>query len=268
MKAAPLAALVLLGLVLAPASRAAAESDAIVTDRPDVCESSQTVGRWRFQAELGLDAETRERAGATRTDLGTALKLRFGLSEATELHLETAGLAMRRLATTGGDPPSATVGLADVDLGGKVHLLDQRGPVPSTALLAAVTLPIGAKALSDDRAWLLVPTLLVDWTWLAAWGTAINLGPTVALSRRGQAADRLRYALSISRSWAPLLTALGSYFECFGETDLAQGDTSLALDGGFTWQPRSDLQLDLTLRGRLIGDMPDLGGALGVSFKL
>lgn len=246
-----------------PAPGEAAEQDTIVTDRPDVAESSQTVGSRRLQLELGLDLETDKRNGRRQTDFRTPIKVRFGLLDRFELHLESDGIGYSSSSAANEDE----AGVADLDIGCKLHLRGQDGWLPSTGLLLAITLPVGADAVSPDDAFSLSPTLAADWDLAAEWSLAINVGPTVALSRRNDTDDSVRYALAVGRSWVPLMATLGSYLELFGETALDDGQTALAVDGGFTWRVRANLQLDLTARVGLTKSAPDAGGALGFSIK-
>ena len=86
----------------------------IVTDRPDVAESSQTVGRDRLQVETGASVEVDEApAGVSRSQLHTPTKLRFGIAERLELHIEASFFNMAWSSETQGS--EAGVGAIDVD---------------------------------------------------------------------------------------------------------------------------------------------------------
>ena len=65
----------------------------IVTDRPDVTESSQTVGKWRFQLELGTLAGTGKHGGTRETFLRTPIKVRFGIFDPLRSTWRALGLA-------------------------------------------------------------------------------------------------------------------------------------------------------------------------------
>src|SRR6185369_3944857 len=75
-------------LCLAAASLVhAQEADLISADRPGLADGSTTVRRGAFQVELGLE---RDDENESRT-LTTPLLLRYGLTEALELRVETSG---------------------------------------------------------------------------------------------------------------------------------------------------------------------------------
>lgn len=241
----------------------AALADEIVTDRPDVAESSETVGAGRVQVETAGDVESARRDGQRTTTWRTPTKLRLGLSQSFELHLETDGFAHDR---TGGADLAET-GMSDLDVGFKVHLLDGGGAWPSTGLLLALTLPIGSGAFTSDT-YTLLPTLAMDWELTRAWGLGINVGVTAPLDNRDEQSDTLRWAVAIGRSWAPLVDSLRTYIEAFGEHGFGGDFSSVAIDGGFAWLVTPLLQLDLTMRVGLTNDAPDVGGALGLSFKV
>jgi hypothetical protein len=241
----------------------AAADDTIVTDRPDVAESSETVGAWRVQVETAGDVETTHRDGRRLTGWRTPTKLRLGLGASFELHFETDGFAHDRQGGT----DLAETGMADLDVGFKIHLLAGDGAWPSLGLLAALTLPIGSGPFSSDT-YALSPTLALDWELSAAWGLGVNVGVTAALDNRDEQPDTLRWAVAIGRSWAPLLRSLRTYVEIFGEQGVGGDLNAIAVDGGFAWLVTPLLQLDLTMRVGLTNDAPDVGGALGLSFKV
>lgn len=245
---------------------ARSSDDEIVTDRPDVAESSETVGALRVQLETSGDVEWTDRGGVRTLSVRTPTKLRFGVVRWLELHLESDLLAWDR-TTAGAGAASEETGVADLAAGFKVHLLDGGGPVPSTGLLVAAGFPTGSAPFTED-VFVVEPTGAFDWELGDEWGLGLNVGFTFPLDRRDETPDVLRYALAVGRTWAPLVDSLRTYAEIYGDTSLAGGQTALALDGGFAWLVTPWLQLDLTVRGGLRGDVPDVGGGLGVSVKL
>ncbi len=247
------------------ASRWAAADDEIVTDRPDVAESSETVGKLRLQVETGADIETTKVGDGRTTALRLPTKVRFGLLDRWEIHVESGWLSHDRVS--GGGASASDTGLDDVGVGTKVHFLDGGGLVPSMGTLLTRTVPVGSDGHSGE-AFALSPTVAADWALTDAWGVASNVGLTIALSERDLAADTFRFALGVGRSWAPLTDRVRTYLEIFGETVLDGGATALSVDGGFTVLLRPQLQLDLSVRAGLTDEAPDLGGGLGVSFKL
>jgi hypothetical protein len=255
-------------LVLAWSVRAHAEEkeDEIVTDRPDVAESSETVGAGRFQAELSTVVET-DRAGEhRRTGVRTPLKLRVGLIDRLELHLETDGFARDWGRDASGVTVNATGG-ADLGLGGKVHLFDQRRLLPSTAILLSLTVPTGSAAFSDGNT-SLSPTLAVSWDLTRDWSIGANVGATIALSERQDHSDTLRFAVALWRSWAPLSEKLSSFVEPSGEIPLDGSEPAIQLQGGFAYLFTPQLQLDLAVIFGLTSTAADFATTVGLSFKI
>ncbi len=94
--------------------------DSIATDRPDVVESSEVVGKGRFQIETSFAAE-REAKNSPRTrTYSTPTLLRIGVSENVELRMETDGLM--RMSTWDADEKTTKEGINDIAFGLKWHV--------------------------------------------------------------------------------------------------------------------------------------------------
>jgi Putative MetA-pathway of phenol degradation len=239
--------------------------DALVTDRPDAAESSQTVGKLRVQIETGVDLESTSSSDAKRRSLRIPTKLRLGLIDALEIHLESDTFAYDTLEL--GATSRSETGATDLDLGMKWHIADGGGWAPSLGLLVAVSLPLGAEAFTDDI-YALSPTLAAEWELFADVGLGTNLGVTTPLTGRDGHDDSLRFAAAIGRSWDPLSERLGSFIEVFGETPLrGEGDPEVYIDGGFTYLLTPELQLDLNARIGLTKAAADVGGGLGLAAR-
>ncbi|MEO1483632.1 MAG: transporter [Myxococcota bacterium] len=221
----------------------------IVTDRPDVAESSLTVPERALQLETGVEFSGDPDA------FGFPTKLRYGALENVELHLE--GTIFNR--TEGAS------GLADLDVGGKAHLLDGGGLVPSLAVLFAVTLAIGGEEVSGDQT-LLRPTLAAEWPLLPNVGFALNLGLTSPVEDRELFDDMFRFAGAVGIQ--PGVDGVSVFVELFGEAPLGDGDASLSTDFGATWGVTPDLQLDAYVRVGLSDLAPDLITGGGVSILI
>ena len=242
---------------------AQAEEDGLVTDRPDVAESSQTVAPWRVQLEAGVDVA--RTFGLTQTlTLSAPTKLRVGVARMAELHLESDVVQVQRASGQGQQTTEAS-GMA-LDVGGKVHLLDERGAVPSLGVLAAVTLPTGgALAQSGVGA---TAKVAADWTLTELVGLGVNLGLTSPITERAQEATTLVWASSFGFG---LTDDLGMFMELFGESPLhGRGGAawSLSMDGGCTLKLSPDLQLDAYVRAEQLNRRAALGGGLGVSVRI
>ncbi|MET0519850.1 MAG: transporter, partial [Burkholderiaceae bacterium] len=132
---AGLALCVLLGSVHA--------DDAISSDRPDLADSPDVVGRGRLQLELGLNGENSKIQGQKLRALSTPFLLRLGLSENWELRLDGDGWQNSHASNAPG-----AHGWGDLGLGAKWHLSDgdaDKG-LPAMALIGTVTYATGSAA--------------------------------------------------------------------------------------------------------------------------
>lgn len=95
----------------------------IDTDGPDFVESSEVVGNARFQYEAELTQERDRRVQPSRTTTATPTLLKYGITDAVELRLQTEGYI--RVAESGGATDSPRSGLGDTALGLKWHSRDR-----------------------------------------------------------------------------------------------------------------------------------------------
>ncbi|MFS2016339.1 transporter [Massilia sp. CT11-108] len=129
-----------------PLAASAGADDTMTSDRPDVVESSQVVGKGRLQLETSLQWERDRTDGATVRTLTMPTLLRIGLGETMELRFETDG---RTIEHAGG---ATMAGYADTSVGIKWHTADQDGATPSLGWLLHADLPGGSKAFRDVAA--------------------------------------------------------------------------------------------------------------------
>ena len=122
------------------------EEESIVTDRPDVAESSLTVPSGRVQVETGADLTLTE-TNLSGTDVSNRniefpTKIRVGITPFLELHLES-GVATLSKQESNFDALDSELEIDSVpiDIGGKVHLIDLDGWQPSLGILFALTVP-------------------------------------------------------------------------------------------------------------------------------
>lgn len=120
-----------------------AADDAIVTDRPDFVESSNVVGKGRFQIETSIAFERSTRDGVRERASATPTLLRIGVSDTLELRVETDG-RLRTRVTAPGASGVTTRGYADTALGIKWHAMDAAGNAPSVGVLAHLDLDSGS----------------------------------------------------------------------------------------------------------------------------
>jgi len=258
---------------LAAHAAGAEEAGEMFTDRPDQAESSHTVGAGHIQVEAGGDVEWSDGAEGVVTSLRTPLKLRFGVSERWEIHLQSEVMGLdvvpsSELAGMG----RAISGVGDLDAGFKWNALKPGGElptwIPSAALLLAVSAPFGSVGFGAGSAWGKA-TLAADFDLPGELGLAANLGLLLPLADLGGVPPGFRFAATFAHPMDPISDHLGAYVELFGEGPFDRDvDPLLSLGGGITYLVARPLQIDLSMRAGVIGDLPVVGAGLGVSYRI
>lgn len=235
--AALLAAACLLGGPLAPAEARLP----IVTDRPDIAESSLVVGPRVYQQEQAVQAET---AGGVTSWLFPSLH-RLGLTDTLELRVETPLASL-----TGGRPA-----FEELAIGGKWHVIDggELGEWPSLAVLGHANLT--ASGYLEP-----IAKLLVDTTLPLDVSLGLNLGTSLP---GGQATPVMTYAGSLGRDLTDMLRIYG---EWSGEQGSLNGQMA-GVDGGLTWLLTEDMQLDMAVYKGLTPNAPDWYLTSGLSTR-
>ena len=115
------------------------EPNPLITDRPDVTESSATVPSGAFQVETGAGF-SRSDAGGTESFSIIGGLVRFGIAENLELR---AGSSLLSETTESMGSKETTSGLGSLLLGGKIRILEEGPGSPEAAILAHLHLPVG-----------------------------------------------------------------------------------------------------------------------------
>lgn len=134
-----------------------AKEEPLESDRPDFTEASTTVGYERLQIEagyrytLGKDGEP----GHNTHDLPELL-VRYGLAERLELRIAwDEGMVFDRSVDRALGRVITDTGSTDVEFGFKYALTKQKKWLPQSALIVAVTAPVGSPGQTsgqvDDR---------------------------------------------------------------------------------------------------------------------
>jgi hypothetical protein len=115
----------------------------IDTDGPDYVESTEVVGKQRFQLEAGINRELEKRDGSRVRTLTTPVLMRYGVSETAEVRLETDG------KTWESGSPSNRNGMADTAIGLKWHTQDKNADSSTAAVswILQAELPTGTRNL-------------------------------------------------------------------------------------------------------------------------
>ncbi len=224
-------------LILTRAASGQSERPPLSTDRPDQTEAPVLVPRGYFQIETGFVFEKDKQSDGPADvyidsyNLGTSL-LRFGLSKKVELRLG-AGFTLQRIQQ--GKIITEESGLANVLLATKIHLAEEQGLVPQSALLVNLLLPVGNKSFFSDN---LVPGFTVA----SGYGLTDWLGISSNLGMRFFDNDdhTFRYSLALGFDVIP---KIGIFLESFGRIAFDSSPGHLA-DLGMTYRILPNLQLD------------------------
>lgn len=257
---APLSALVL-GLAWQGPVQA---KDEMVTDRPDVSESSEVVGKGRYQIETSVVSARDDAAGTRVRTLSTPTLLRIGINERFEFRVETEGYT--RLRADGAEPLRAS-GMADTALGIKWHMQDGDDDdfVPSVAWLLHADLATGAKAFRGQG---VRPSLRMVAEWELPQGWSVGAMPGV-FSDRNEAGERYTaglLALVLGKDFTPQWRGFVEY-SADQIAAARHGGTVTSWDVGVAYVVNKDVQLDLSLTRGISRSAVDANWGVGLSVR-
>ncbi|WP_229448850.1 transporter [Massilia sp. CF038] len=243
---------------------ACAADDEIATDRPDFVESSNVVGKGRFQIETSIAGERSNNDGVRARLLSTPTLLRIGVSDTLELRVETDGRLQSRVSVDGG-PTFKTNGYADTAVGIKWHARDAVGSAPSIGVLAHLDLDSGS---SPFRANGQGGSLRVVGEWDLPDGFSLGVMPGLSWQRDDNGA---RYTAGIFG------VVLGKEIsaELRGFVELSaphiaksgRGGSEATIDVGLAWLLAPTVQLDTAFSGGLNRQTADQALTVGLSVK-
>jgi hypothetical protein len=254
------------GLLMMLAGAASAEEkELIVTDRPDFVESSDVVGKGRFQAETGVAIERTRRDTRRTRAIYTPVLLRMGTGAAWELRIETDGRVVQHTDDLIQDTRTTDRGYADTSVGTKWHVMDESGTSPSVGILAHVDLDNGSAAFRGNG---LRPSLRVVAEWDLAAGLSLGVMPGLTFDKDQNG----------ERSWNGIFAAvlgksLSEQTRVFVEIALPQiartrhGGTVATLDFGMAYLLSPTWQIDTALYKGLNKNTADLTWTVGLSSK-
>jgi hypothetical protein len=230
----------LIVLWLAPVSLRA--DDLISADRPGLANGSSTVGRGRFQVEVGLD---RDRDGEEVDSVSTPFLHRLGVTDAFELRVEGDGRQWANSSRT-----ERETGWAPVSVGFKYRLTEESGRRPAVGLIARVFPPSGSGAFKSD-----LTTGDAVLTLDKGFGEHWSINPNVGVAwleddlpewaRRPGDGDRfsaLLAALTVQYSFMP---TVGVFVDTAWQVPEVPRESPLSVvDMGAAWVVGRDTQLD------------------------
>jgi hypothetical protein len=248
------------------AVQAADKDDKIVTDRPGFVESSQAVGKGRFQIETsGLLERDRNDTSSGRT-WSTPTLLRYGVSDQVEMRIETDGRTVQHSTDLLSGERSTLAGYADTAVGAKWHVLDARGDGPSVGVLLHAKLPSGSRGLRGHG---VRPSLRVVGEWELPGQMSLGVMPGLGIDSNDVGA---RY------SFASFGVVLGKDFSdrLRGQAEIAtpqiahdkNGGTVANLNVGAAYLLTKNCQVDTMVSRGLTSRSPDWSWTIGLSFRL
>ncbi len=235
-----------LALLSAPAG--AQESGPINTERPSFSASPFTLDAGAIQVETGYQYFRDDAGDDFESNTLPQLLVRIGLAEHVELQVAWAGYTW---AEAGGIDID---GRNDASIGAKWQLTDGSATVP-VALFAGLSLPIGDDEFTSDE---VTPTIGAFWSYS---GSLDWFGAVVVSESDDEAV--LSGAVGLSHS---LGGDTGSFVEYFGNYGGANGPEHY-LNGGLTWTPRLNLQLDVSIGVGLNSRAADGFAGVGFSYR-
>ncbi|MBB3193637.1 transporter [Roseateles terrae] len=239
--------------------------DGIATDRPDFVESSDTVGKGRFQIETSVAFDRDKTQGVRSRTRSTPTLLRWGAWDHVELRLETDG-AIRSKVTAGGLTDTVS-GFADTSLGLKWHVADgsEDGSRPGMAWLIHVDAPSGSSAFKGEG-WRPSVRFTAEWD----LPRDLSAGVMAGLYQERNS-DNHRYVGGILAATlgVPLRENWRAFVEVAGQSLASNrnGGKVVTLDTGLTWQLTPDLQMDTAVFRGLSKAAPDWSWTVGVSVR-
>lgn len=262
----PICLAVLLSCAAAPAL-AQEKQEPLVSDRPDLVESSEVVGKGRVQLETGVLVERERSADERGRTYTTPTLLRVGISDSVELRFESEGRTIEHSRDKASGERSTVAGYADTSIGFSWHVQDGQGMRPSVAVLASAELPTGSKRVGGDG---VRPSLRVVGEWDLPGELQLGLMPGLATENKDESNGRYTYGIF----GAVLEKTFSERLHGFTGLSLPQigrsrhGGTQASLDVGAAYYLSDDLQVDTMFSRGLNHRTPYASFTVGLSMRL
>lgn len=242
-------------LLLPQASRA--EEAAMATDRPDIVESSAVVGLHRFQVETSFASESNKVDGVKTTTRMTPTLLRYGITENTELRLETDGFLR-----DGQDH-----GFSDVSLGLKWHTHDGDDATgkPAIAWLFHADLDSGSQPFRGHG---VRPSVRMVAEWELPHDLSLGIMPGVLRDTNDDGRHFVAgiFAVTLGKSWTD---DFRTFVEVAGQqlTSTKNGGAVVTYDAGMAYMLSHTMQIDTAVSIGANHHTPDRLWTVGFSVK-
>ncbi len=233
----------------------------IVTDRPDVADSTQTVPFGGLQIEAGLEyARTGIAAGPAERRLAVQALLRAGLTDRLEVRLEGEPLVRLRGAEEDTDH-------GDLTLGFRYRFLDSEEGRwwPSLGAQPFVKLPVSDAPIGSERpdfGFLALATFALPWQW------SLDVNAGLAIVGQTRPNGHLLQALVAASLGRPVTDRLSPYMELFFASRAERdGRDVLGVGTGLVYLLTRGIAVDAGVETWLTGRGPDYAFRAGVSAR-
>jgi len=242
-------------LALALGSLPAWADDTINTDRPDIANGADVIGKGRVQLETGLagDKSSGERSW------GTPFLVRIGLSEAWELRVDGDGY--QRQSQDG----VTQHGWGDLGLGAKWHLLEGEGALPSVGLLGHLSFATGSGGFRGQGT---RPEIDLPLEWDLPAGFDLSVMPGLYRDRNDAGQNYTGGVLALSLGKA-LNDKTHAFVELAGQqlASARNGGKLVTLDTGVSYLLSPDMQVDAAVFRGINHQSPDWQWTVGFSIR-
>lgn len=231
----------------------AQEKSPLVTDRPDMTESTVSVAPGVMQAETGFHHESDVDAGmkSIYRNFNSTL-LRYGLVDGMEFRF---GLGYSSFSI----PGNTESGFEPMSFGFKYEMFEQSGLLPEMAVLNTFVPDFTGSSVFQADAW--QGEILGAMAWgLGDFGLGANIGVAFDGSANGAA---FPYSMALG---IPVSSSIGGFVEVFG---LLAEDAGPMHSGnvGLTWLLNPDFQLDAYSGFGLNDRAVDWSAGFGLSYR-
>ena len=223
----------------------------IQLDRPDQTECSFIVPKGYIQAENGFTYENINNDEKTIVYPTTLWK--YGFSKKFEFRLITELVTEKQNAMT-------ATGLAQIKLGFKVNISEEKGIIPITSLIVHLAVP--SIASQHFRSAYYAPSF--RFTMQNTLSKRVSLGYNLG-AEWNENTHKPTYIYTLTTGYA-ITDKLGSYIEVYGfltKNELADH----RVDGGFTYLVNHNIMLDISGGFRLTSNSPKNYASLGFSYR-
>jgi Putative MetA-pathway of phenol degradation len=250
----------LAGIGIGFSLNAIADEEPLATDRPDFVESSNVVGKGRYQIETGVSFERDKIGDGSVRTFTTPTLVRIGVSDVLELRVETDGYTRVNDNVT----DEKTTGVSDIALGAKWHFADGGGYAPAMAMLIHVDVDSGSEEFRGDG---LRPSLRVVAEWELPHDISLGVMPGVVFDKNEE--HRFVSGIFAVTMGVPIANNLRMFGEVSGQTiaHTEDGGCIITADLGATYLINNDVQIDTAVSRGINDNTPEWSVGAGFSVR-